>query len=133
VKRQPRAPSVVHPRKTVNSSKECNGNPWVLLSVKGICLPAMFDSGSSLSFVRLDVFKKIKQLGLPHTVEATDERCQAANGGPCDVKQAVILRVKVHSFSWKTRFLIFEHCSVPCDLGINFLARANVRMDLATR
>lgn len=34
-----RAPSVVYSLRMVNSSKECNGNPWVLLSVTGLCLP----------------------------------------------------------------------------------------------
>jgi hypothetical protein len=111
--------------------KEYNGNAWVFLSVKEFYLPSMFDSWSSLTFVRLDIFNKIKELGLPHTVETTEEYCQTANEGLCDVTQAVVFTV--HFVSWKIRFFMSEHCPVPCILGVDFFTLAKVRMDFATR
>jgi hypothetical protein len=50
-------------------SAGCNDNPWVLLSIKDFCMPAMFDTGPSVSFVRQDVVEKIKKLGLLHMDE----------------------------------------------------------------
>jgi hypothetical protein len=76
--------------------------------------------------VRRDVFDKIKELGLPHVVETTEQRCQMANGGSCNATQAVVLTVKIHSFSWKVRFLVIEHCPVPSILGVDFLTLAKV-------
>jgi hypothetical protein len=56
----------------------------------------MIDSGSSLSFVGREVFNNIKELGLPHTVDKTQERCQTANAGICDVTQAVVLPIELY-------------------------------------
>ena len=92
----------------------------------------MLDSGSSVSFVRRDVLDDIDNLRLPYKLETTGERCQAANGEPCNITKAVILTVKLHGYSWKVRFLIFEQCPVPCVLGVDFLGRARVRMNFAT-
>jgi hypothetical protein len=72
------------------------------------CLPEMLDSGSSLSFVRRDVFDNIKRLGLPYTGETTLERNEMANAGLCDVTQAIILPIKLEDFLWKRRFLVFD-------------------------
>jgi hypothetical protein len=73
----------------------------------------MLDSGSSLSFVRRDVFENIKELGLPHTDATTQERCHVVKAGVCEITQAVVLSIKVELISWKVRFLVFDHCPVP--------------------
>jgi hypothetical protein len=93
----------------------------------------MLDSGSSLSFVRRDVFENIKELGVPCTVETTQERCQIANAGVCEFTQAVILSIKLELFSWKVRFLGFDQCPVPSILGVDFLSSAQVQLDFAAR
>jgi hypothetical protein len=74
-------------------------NPLVLVRILDWCLPAMIDSGSSLSFVRRDVFENIKELGLPCTVETTQERCQLANVGVCEFTQAIVLSIKLDLLS----------------------------------
>lgn len=91
-----------------------------LLVVKDFCLPFMSDLGSSLSSVTRNVFDNIKELGLHYVVETTEERCQTANGGSCAVMQAVVHAVKVHSSSWKVRFLVFEQCPIPSILWVDF-------------
>jgi hypothetical protein len=93
------------------------------------CLPALLDSGSSLSFVRRDVFENIKELGLPHTVETMQECCQVANAGVCEIMLAVVLSIKVDLFSWKVRFPVFDHCPVPCILGVDFLTSTQIQID----
>jgi hypothetical protein len=92
----------------------------------------MFDTGSSVSFMRRDVLNKIKELGLPRKVITVEESCRTVSGEFCVVTQAVWLTIKLHSFSWKTRFLIFEHCPLPCVLGVDFLEHVQVRTDFAT-
>jgi transposase InsO family protein len=56
-----------------------------------------------------------------------------ANGEPCAVSEIAELSVKIHSFSWKVLFLILEDCPLPCILGVDFLAKAKVRIDFAAR
>jgi hypothetical protein len=46
------------------------------------------------SFVRRDVFGKIKELGVPHTVETIEERCQTTHGRLCELFN-LILKVSV--------------------------------------
>jgi hypothetical protein len=95
-----RAPNLAQSRNNYDPPESSNANPWVLLRISDCCLLAMLDLGSSLSFVRRDVFNEIKDLRLPHTVEKTLERCQMANAGVCDVTQAVVLPIKLHDLSW---------------------------------
>jgi hypothetical protein len=74
---------MVQSRKRSYRSAGGNGIPWVLLSIKDFCLPAMLDSGPSVPFVIQDVLEKIKELIISHTAETTEKLCQAANGEPC--------------------------------------------------
>jgi hypothetical protein len=55
-----------------------------------------------------------------------------AAGQSYAIRQAVSLQIKLHSFSWKYRFLILEDSPVPCILGADFLAFAKMRLDFAT-
>ena len=108
-------------------------NPYVVVSIGAFWLPAMFDSGSSRSFIRQDVFKNIEQLKLPFALEQAEERCVMVNGQPCVISEMAVLSIKIGSFSWKHRFLIFGECPVPCILGVDFMTRAKMRLDFVTR
>jgi hypothetical protein len=41
------------------------------------------------------------------------------------------LSIKVDHFSCKVRFLLFDHCPVPCILGVEFLMSAQILIDFA--
>jgi hypothetical protein len=45
--------------------------------------------------------------------------------------EAVDLSIKIQSFSWKIKFLVLDHCPVPCILGDNFLTAAKMQLDFA--
>jgi hypothetical protein len=106
--------------------------PWVLLNMKRFRLPSMLGSGSSLSFMREDVFQRIKKLGLPHVAEATktlsDSKWQSVQGNPgghyVDKASGVFV---------ESQILVFEHCPIPCVLRVDFLALTKLRMDFATQ
>lgn len=120
------------PRLGISPVRMAGNTPWVLLTIKEYCLPAILDSGSSSSFIRRDVFQRIQDLGLPCWAEAVDQACCAANGQSCVISQAVLLPIKLHSFSWKYSFLIFEDSPVPCILGADFLAFVKMQLDFST-
>jgi hypothetical protein len=102
---------------------------FVMLRITDFCLPAMLDSGSSLPFLRRDVFDNIKRLGRPYTVGTPEERCLMANGESCVVSEVVVLGIKVHSISWKFKFLVLGDCPIPCILGVDLFTFAKVRID----
>ena len=108
-------------------------SPCVTLRIGAHWLPAMFDSGSSLSFIRQDVLDNIKKLGLPCIIENAEERCVMANGEPCVISEIAKLGIKIRSFSWKCRFLVLADSPIPCILGVDFMARAKVRLDFGAR
>jgi hypothetical protein len=53
-----RAPKSAKPREKFAPLRMAGVNLWVILTVKGHYLPAILDRGSSLSFVRRDVFQQ---------------------------------------------------------------------------
>jgi hypothetical protein len=106
-----------------------NVNPWLVLNIKQWCLPALLDSGSSRSFLRKDVFEKMKQLNLVLSVQSANGRYVIAGGQSCEVKEAGICNIKIQSFSWKLKFLVFDHCPVPCLLGTDFMSLANMKLN----
>jgi hypothetical protein len=115
---QSQAPKLAQPRNILYPRNSGSGNPFVMLRLDGSCLPAMLDSGSSLSFLRRDILDNIKTLGLPYTLKTAKER-QLVNGETCVVSE-VFLRIKIHSFLWKFCFLVLDNCPIPCILGVDF-------------
>lgn len=95
--------------------------------MKDYCLPAIFDSGSSFSFVRHDVVQQIASLGLPCSMQKTGRNLHMAAAQSCVIKEAVSLHIKLRSFSWTYVFLILEDSSVPC-----ILVSTKVRLDFAS-
>jgi hypothetical protein len=108
-------------------------NPFVTLHLGQYYLPAMMDTGSSLSFLRRDVVDNIKDLKLPYALQMTKEQCLLVNGQKCVITEAITLQIKIRMFSWKFQFFILNSCPIPCILGVNFLAHAKVCLNLADR
>jgi hypothetical protein len=99
-----RAPESEQPRCGISPVRVAGFNPWVMLSIRNYCLPAILDSGSSFSFVRRDVFQQIQSLGLPCLVEVVNHTCHMASGQSSVIKEAVSLQIKLHSFLGSTHF-----------------------------
>ena len=59
-------------------------------------LPAMLDSGFSLSFIRQDDLDNIKELGLPCIIESAEESCV--------ISEMAKLGIQISYFSWKCHF-----------------------------
>ncbi|PNF31069.1 hypothetical protein B7P43_G17391, partial [Cryptotermes secundus] len=133
VKSSFRAPSVSQPRETCYRYDSGLLTPCVTLSIGAYWLPAVFDSGSSRSFIRRDVLHNIKELGLPCTLQPVQERCVMANGEPCVIAEKAVLGIKIGTFSWKWRFSILRDSPIPCILGVDFMSHAKVQLDFVAR
>jgi hypothetical protein len=105
----------------------------VTLRIGAYWLPAMLDSGSSLSFIRQDVLDNIKELGLPCILERAEECCVVANGKPYVISEIAVLGIKIRFFSWKCRFLVLADSPIPCIFGVDFMTRAKVRLGFVAR
>lgn len=103
-------------------------SPWVVVVIKEWRLPTVLDFGSSRSFMRRDVFERMKQLGLSHSVEAVQDSCVTASGQSCEMTDAIFCSFKIQSFSWKFKLLVFDQCPVPCILGTDLMSFAKVRL-----
>ncbi|PNF23275.1 hypothetical protein B7P43_G17179 [Cryptotermes secundus] len=116
-----RAPESERSAQRILPVKDGGHIPWVMLTIKNYCMPAILDSGSSFSFVRQDVFQQIQSLGLPCVIKEANHKINTASGHSRVIKEAVSLQLKIHSFSWKYDFLVFDNSPMPCILGLDFL------------
>jgi hypothetical protein len=119
-----RAPSVLQPREFWYPYDSGLLTPSVTLSIGAYWLPAVFDSGSSRSFIKQDILHNIKELGLPCTLQRVQERCVMANGEPCVIAEIAVFSLKIGYFSWKWRFSILRNSPIPCILGVDFMSHA---------
>jgi hypothetical protein len=94
-----RAPVNVQTRRCKFSGNYPGVNPWLMLTIRKYCLPAILDSGSSFSFLRRDVFQRVLGLGLSCSSETTNREVRMAFGQSCVIKELISLQVKIHSFS----------------------------------
>ena len=128
-----RAPSVSQPREFFYRYDPGLLTPCVTLSIGAYWLPAVLDSGSSLSFIRQDVLHNFEELGLPCTLQRVQERCVMANGEPYVIAETAVLGIKIGSFSWKWRFSILRKGPIPCILGVDFMSHAKLKLDSVAR
>jgi hypothetical protein len=71
--------------------------PWLMLTLGGYFLPVLCDSGSSMSFLRRDVFEKVKQLGITYSVVSEQETCVMADGQAYNLRESVLLSIKIRT------------------------------------
>lgn len=70
-----------------------HSNPWILLYLQSYVVLVLCASGSVRSFVRHDVFGRIKCLGIKNCIFLHVEECLMANGTNCSIKESVWLLV----------------------------------------
>jgi hypothetical protein len=72
------------------------------------------------------------EIGLPHSVKSVQDRYLMASGQSCELTEAVVCAIKTHSFSWKSKFLVFDQCPAPCILGNYSMSFTKVRLDFGS-
>ena len=96
-------------------------------------VPALVDTGAQFSCVRADVAESLYLNGEPCAFTACSVNCLLADGRRCDVTDAVNLHVKLLSFSCDHEFKVLKGGPFPAILGLDFLGRTKMRVDVASR
>ena len=96
-------------------------------------VPAHVDIGAQFSCIRADIAEIAYSMGEPCRFESCSVICSLADGRECRVTDAVKLHVKLLSFSWDHEFKVLKGGSFPVILGLDFLERTKMVMDVASR
>ena len=96
-------------------------------------MPALIDSGASISVIRADVFGKFSNFSPSLTLEASDIQASAINGSMLQFKGMCLLPCRWFKngpmFSFK--FYICAHLSVPCVVGFDLLHKQKCAVDFS--
>jgi hypothetical protein len=104
-----------------------------MLQVKKGKFPALLDTGAQFSCVRSDVVKFLFHSGEPCRFLACSVPCLLADGKVSEVKDAVKLEVKILTYSWQHEFKILPMSPFPAILGLDFLQRTQMVIDVPSR
>ena len=106
---------------------------WVMLELHVGKIPALIDTGAQFSCVPSDVPEFLHLIGEPCTFTSFSVTCLLADGRRCKVTDAVKLHAKLLSFSWDHEFKVLKEGLFPAILGLDFLDRTKMLLDVASR
>jgi len=106
---------------------------WVVLKLKSGSIPALVDTGAQFSCIRTEVAEYLRRVGEPCVFEPCLVGCILADGTRCDVTNSVRLQVKLSDFTWKHEFKLLNGGPFPIILGLDFLQRTSMVVDMASR
>ena len=105
---------------------------WVMLEFRVGKVPALIDTGAQFSCVWSDVAEFLHLREEPCVFTSCALSCLLADGRKCEVTDAVKLHVKLMSFAWTHKFKVLREGSFPMILGLDFLERTRMLVDVAS-
>jgi len=115
------------------SARTGEGPLWVILRLKSGDVPALVDTGAQFSCVRSEVVEYLYHVGDPCPFKSCSVNCVLADGTRFSVSNAVTLQVKLLDFTWKHEFKVLNGGPFPVILGLDFLKRTSMVVDLAAK
>jgi len=106
---------------------------WVGLNLKIGNIPALVDTGTQFSCVRSEVIDYLYHRGERCTFFPCTLSCLLSDGSKIQVSDAVSLHVRLLSLSWDHNFKVLNGGPFLAILGIDFLERTKMRVDLSSR
>jgi hypothetical protein len=106
---------------------------WLIFHLKTGKVPALIDTRSQFSCVRSDVTEFLYLTGEPCVSSPCSVRCVLADATRGEVTNAVRLHVKLLDFIWDHEFKVLNWGPFPIILGLDFLRRTLMTVDVAER
>ena len=106
---------------------------WVMLDFKLGKVPALVDTGAQFSCIRADVIEYLYLRGEHCVFSSCALTCLLTDGRKGRVSNAAKLHVGLLAFSWDHEFKILNEGPFPVILGMDFLQRTQMRVDLCLR
>ena len=106
---------------------------WIELSLRTGKVPALDDTGAQLSCLRSDLVEYLYMRGEGCTFSHYVFPGLLADGTKSQVNDAVKLHVRLHSFSWDHEFKILKEGPFSAIVGMDFLQRTRMRIDVSSR
>jgi hypothetical protein len=106
---------------------------WVNLELKVGKFSGLVDTGAQISCIRSDVAEFLDLREEPCVFAKCSVTCFLADGQRCEVTEAVKLHVKLLSFTWDHDFKVLRGRPFPAILGLDFLDRTKILVDVASR
>ena len=96
-------------------------------------MPALVDTGAQFSCIRSDVIEYLYTRGGSCDFLPCSLTCLLADGRKAQVNNAAKLHVRLLAFSWDHELKILDEGPFAAILGMDFLARTQMRVDVASR
>ena len=94
---------------------------------------ALVDTGAQFSCIRSDVIEYLYHRGERCVFSSCSIGCLLADGKRIHISDAVSLRVGLLSFTWNQEFKILKGGPFPVILGMDFLLRCQMRVELDSK
>ena len=95
-------------------------------------VPALVDTGAQFSCIRSDLAEFLSSSGESCEFKQCKVSCLLADGTRSEITDAVELHVKLLEFSWTFEFKILKGGPAPMILGLDFLRRTKMMLDVAS-
>lgn len=92
----------------------------------------LLDSGSSVSLINEDMYKKLKSNNLVKEIKEVNVSCKSAINNNIDIMGQCSIKVRIHNFSWNVECLIARNLVWKVILGSDFIKNSNMVLDLSS-
>ena len=106
--------------------------PRIEAQVAKLHLPVLLDSGSARSLITFHQFQQLNLGGPELKLLPTELSCVTASGQNLEIVGEVKVTVKIHGFSWYWTFLVSKRLQGPPILGVDFISRTNLVLDIGS-
>ena len=100
--------------------------------IGSLCLNVLIDSGSMRSVISFGHFQDMRRGDPKSQLLVTKLTCVTASGESLFIVGEVKVTIKIHGFSWKWKFLVSKRLRSQTILGVDFLSRTKMILDLGS-
>jgi hypothetical protein len=106
--------------------------PRVKKQVAKVHLQLLLDTGSARSLISFQQFRQLNLGGPELKLFPTEVGCVSASGQSLEIVGEAKVALKIQGFSWHWTFLVSRRLREPPILGVYFIARTNLVLDLGS-